>query len=563
MTALDLDKDVFELSKISLSEIFGLFNGKTDVQFIKEKSHVRFLQDYLGKDGLDAKFLVVEKDYINKDYLIDYSTYYSTCFASYPKTGSRLHFFSTDIDLEGFKSQFYNSIIEGVNSHEKHKEFWQKNYLGYIVLKPIPNLFIGFTLLKHYNYSSDNKCYEKDRNFWGIKSYKKHIFGNEVVIDSLAFQEQDQNVAACATIAIWSMLQIAAEDYYVVLQSPSEITRNSDIVAYKGNRLLPNKGLSILQMSQAITKNNLVTEVRERTDYEGDSTFNLYIKKLIHAYSNLRIPPILIINLSPPKDRGKDRIKADYIEDEGDFDGHAIAVNGYKMRPLQLVKRRNSLLSKKSKLFIREGIIWKADLIEKMYVHDDQWGPFSRMIFSGKEKIKTNWELTTENKTLSRTEALVVTVYPKVRIPYDDIESKVIRLNEFFIEHIKDEIIGEFVWDIQLYYSENFKTFIQSSELLDDSDSYDRELQFKLLTKSFPKYIWVATLQIDEQVVLHFIYDATGLSGSNIILTIFGYFPHFTILFKEALEKHQSNKDTLFTYIFDYDIEAYIKAIVE
>ena len=522
-----------------------------------------FCEDYLGKDGLAAKFVVVEREYINKDYLIDFSTYYSTCFANYPKTGSRLHFFSTDKNLEGFKSEFYNSIIEGVKTHDKHKEFWQKYYLGYIVLKPIPNLFIGFTLLKHYNYNLDNKCYDKDRIFWGTKPYKKHIFGNEVVIDSLAFQEQDQNVAACATIAIWSMLQIAAEDYYVVLQSPSEITRNSDIVAYKGNRLLPNKGLSILQMSQAITRNSLVTEVRERTDYKGDSTFNLYIKKLIHAYSNLRIPPILLINLSPPQDRGKDRVKDDYVEDESDFDGHAVAVNGYKMRPLQQVKRRNSLLNQVSTLFISESIIWKADLIEKIYVHDDQWGPFSRMIFSGKKKIKTNWELTTENKALSRTEGLVVTVYPKVRIPYDDIESKVIRLNDFFIEHIKDEIIGEFVWDIQLYYSESFKTFIQGSELFDDSNVYDRELQFKLLTRSFPKYVWVATLQIEEQPALHFIYDATGLSGSNIILTVFGYFPDFTRLFKKSLSMYQDIKDTTFTYIFDYDIKAYIKAIIE
>jgi len=556
MTTFDLKEDIFDLSKISLSEIFYKLNGKTALQFIKEKTHVCFLLDYLGKKGLQARFVVIERGYINKDYLIDYSTYYSSCFDSYLKTGFRLHFFSIEAELAAFKSQFYDIII-GSKPNKNHNDFWEKYYLGYIFVKPLPNLFIGFTLLKHYNFNPDKKCFDKNREFWGIKNYKSHIFGNEVIIPSLAFQEQDQNVAACATIAIWSMLQIAAEDYYVVLQSPSEITRNGGIVAYNGNRLLPNKGLSILQMSQAITRNNLVTEVRERTDYKGDNSFNLYVKKLIHAYSNLKIPSILLINLSPPDHRDTTS-----REDEADFDGHAVAISGYKMRPLAVIKRRNDLLKRVSKKFTEDNVIWKADLIEKIYVHDDQWGPFSKMSFTGKQKIRTNWVLSMGGKTVSRTEGLLVSVYPKIRIPYDDIESKVIRLNKIFQDHLKDEIIGEFIWDIQLYLSENFKTFIQQSEFLDDSDPYDRDLQFRLLTSSFPKYIWVATLQLDENKVLHFIYDATGLSGSNIILSVFGYYPKFTTLFKKVLHQYQKISDTRFTFIFDHDIRAYIDAVI-
>src|SRR5258705_13682878 len=113
MATLNLDKDIFDLTKTSLSEILFLINKKTDLQFIREKNHVRFLKDYLGKKGLNARYIVVERDYINKDYLVDYSTYYSTCFDNFSKTCYRLHFFSGNLNLEAFKSKFYNLLIGG------------------------------------------------------------------------------------------------------------------------------------------------------------------------------------------------------------------------------------------------------------------------------------------------------------------------------------------------------------------------------------------------------------------------------------------------------------------
>lgn len=561
MAILDVEEDIFDLSEKSLTDLFFELNSKTDRQFIQEKTHVRFLQDYLGEYGLDARFAVIERNYINRDYLIDYSTYYSTCFADYSKKGCRIHFFSINIRLAEFKERFINLIIEGNEYSDSNKKFWTEYYLGFIFVKPIPNLFIGFSLLKHYNFSEAKNCFNENRVFWGVKNYKNHIFGTEVTIPSLAFQEQDQNVAACATIAIWSMLQIAAEDYYVVLQSPSEITRNSGLVSTKGNRLIPNKGLSILQMAQAVTQNNLVTEVRERTDYEGEASFNLYIKKLIHAYSNLGIPLILLINLSP-SDRENDEGE-DETNREIDIDGHAVAVSGYSMRPLADVLRRNRLLKVTSQIFNDKNIIWKADLIEKIYSHDDQWGPFSKMTFSGKHKIRSSWQLVLDHKAIPYTEGLIVPVYPKVRIPYDDIEAKVIRLNDFFNDHFQNKFVGQIVWDIQIYYSERFKRLIRNSELLDHTDPSDRNLQFKFLTKALPKYVWVATLQSEEQNILHFIFDATGLSGSNIILSIFGFFPDLTAKFKKTLRWYRKIKDTEFTFIFDHDVNSYLEAIID
>lgn len=585
MAIFDIDKDIYDLSRISLSALFyDLNDKKTDLQFIKEKNHIRFLEDYLSeRTGVKATFAVVERKYINKDYLRDYSSYYSTCFEHYEKTGSRLHFFSTEgMTVTEFRSVFKSLIISGQASAKNYDDFWKQCYLGYVFIKPIPNLFMGFTLLKHFDYRTDKTIATTDRNFWGIKSYPIHIFGREISVRSLAFQEQDQNVAACATIAIWSMLQIAAEDYYVNLQSPGEITRNSGNIAYNGNRLIPNKGLSVLQMAQAITQNNLVTEVRERTDYKGDASFNLYVKKLIHAYSNLKIPSILLLNLAPPKKKPQKEnpslavgeqeqcpndavLKLTTItEDEEDFEGHAVALSGDKMRPLKDIKRRNSLLSRKSKKFDPDNILWNADRIEKIYVHDDQWGPFSKMSFQGKEKVKSrNWRNIMGDGSIIRTEGLIVSLYPKIRISYDDIESKVILLNKFFVDQFKSGIVGDFVWDIQLYLSEDFKNTIVRNLCTNAEESYDENLRFKLMCKSLPKYIWVVTLQIDEEQLLHFVYDATGLSSGSIILSIFGTVTTFTSLFKKQLYLYKSVPDTRFTLIFDHNIGKYLDSIVE
>jgi hypothetical protein len=233
------------------------------------------------------------------------------------------------------------------------------------------------------------------------------------------------------------------------------------------------------------------------------------------------------------------------------------------MRPLKDVLRRNRLLQRISNIFNDNNIIWRADLIEKIYAHDDQWGPFSRMTFAGKNKIGSSWQLILEHKTLPYTEGILIPVYPKVRIPFDDIEAKVIRLNDFFNDHFRDKFIEKIVWDIQIHYSEKFKRLIRDSELLDNSDPHDKKLRFNFLTKPLPKYIWVASLQSQDNVVLHFIFDATGLSGSNIILCIFGFYPELTAKFKEILGWYKRIRSTKFTFIFDHDVSSYLNAIID
>ena len=143
---------------------------------------------------LEAKTIVIEPEYISKDYLHDYTSYYSLCYKEYPKVCSRVHFFSLDFNKRDFE------IL--INNGSPSVDI-RNSYLGFIVVRPIPNTVIGFTVLKPYVHSTGFN----QRNFWGLKKYPVHLFGIKLEVESLAFQEQDSVVSACATAAIWSMLQ--------------------------------------------------------------------------------------------------------------------------------------------------------------------------------------------------------------------------------------------------------------------------------------------------------------------------------------------------------------------
>lgn len=72
-----------------------------------DSNQSKYIFRYLDKWG--ASTCVVEKRYIDKDYIIDYSKFYARSFKEYDKFTTRLHFFS-----EAFSDDvFENALIKG------------------------------------------------------------------------------------------------------------------------------------------------------------------------------------------------------------------------------------------------------------------------------------------------------------------------------------------------------------------------------------------------------------------------------------------------------------------
>jgi hypothetical protein len=98
------------------------------------------------------------------------------------------------------------------------------------------------------------------RRFFPIlRKYPVGLFGLELEIETLAYQEQDSVVAACATSALCSCFRGTGKLFQHVIPPPVEITDwagdhlPEDLVAVS-LRAFPNTGLSATQMAHAIRR---------------------------------------------------------------------------------------------------------------------------------------------------------------------------------------------------------------------------------------------------------------------------------------------------------------------
>jgi hypothetical protein len=487
--------EVEDYSRKRLCEIIYKANEeRTSFEKIQNGDyHIKYLDRYFQRSkGLSAKFIYVEKNYVSIDYLTDFSFYYSKSYDSYSSKCTRIHFFASDTQD---KIKFQNALTAQLLQKDTD-EFWNESYLGFIVIRPIPVFYLGYSILRHYNYTKLNGVYDEQRCYWGVKDYTVNFLGRNVKIESLAFLSQDTNVGACATVSIWCMLQRAVENYYINLKSPYEITIDAGLTLSTGRRLIPNMGLDPLSICHIITKSNLATEVVDFYEKSHNTISNDVIREYVYAYSNIRLPIILGVE----------------VPEGGIMYGHAVAICGHSTKK----KKTNELRFSFGKDSDSSPLKLKAMEISKLFVHDDQWGPFARVDFVGKRFLKTPWTKHTDEKKNSRPIVLVVSVFQKIRISYNDIRIRANLLNEFMDFCFGGDFVNRIVWSVQIQYSSTFKATLRGlGPLLNDVDK-SRILRF--LALALPKFIWVITMSVDGRDALHFIYDATGLRNTGIFI---------------------------------------------
>jgi len=85
----------------NLKKLFVEFSKATE-EFIEAKLHAIFFKDYFIE--LEAKTIVVEGPYTDRDFLDDHCRYYLKCFRNIEKTTFRFHFFKVDISEDQFRS---------------------------------------------------------------------------------------------------------------------------------------------------------------------------------------------------------------------------------------------------------------------------------------------------------------------------------------------------------------------------------------------------------------------------------------------------------------------------
>lgn len=531
------DFKVIEYTSIdSLFNYLSEFSG-TPIEVLRRKNHYDYFSRYFEHEKLAR--IIVECSYIDKDYLDDFATYYVRSFQPYQKTCARLHFFTSTFSTDDFKK-----ILDTGTGAEILTD--PGAYIGSMIVKPIPNACIGKTTLKHYGEKK-----EEGRGYPITRKYVANLFGIELEVRSLAFQEQDKSVSACATSALWSVFQGTGMLFHHSIPSPVHITEAATQNFPAPERKFPSNGLNVEMMAQAIRSVGLEPYQIEPKDYHQ-------LKGHIYAFIEAKIPVVLGIALyETPKDYlGKDPAPASLLG------LHSVAVTGYNLTE---TKNLNCL---------GDGLApfrLKSSKMGQIYVHDDQLGPFAKMVFEiddrespqqktegpaeeyGKQErrpkydipvfyrevpsstermykqaiaagaiahpdpqiLSTTWKTKngSDTKIIAQAKMVIIPLHSKIRIPFKDIWELLMKLNSNIFH--KTNLEGEdgktvLVWDIKLNWVNDIKT-----ELLKEQTKQPIDKLGKILSKPLPKYIWRCILVLNETPLLELWFDATDIVHGN------------------------------------------------
>lgn len=484
--------EVYEYSIVKLVDILAQ-KANTSIQKIEEKNHRSYFEDYFSSKSIDAKTIIVENGYVDKDYLLDFSYYYLTCFKHYKKTCTRVHFFNRAISKE-----FFERALQGEISDAQSE--LQACYLGFMVIKPLPETVIGRTCLKAYDSDSGRRRYLCNTKV------PVNLFGFNLYINSLPFQEQDRVVAACATSALWSTFHATGELFHHSILSPSAITQAASQFMPLESRYFPNEGLELEQMASAVRRVGL-------EPYTVSAMSEIVFKTTLFAYLNAGIPVIF----------GFDLIDDDNIS----LGRHAVVVTGYS-----IPKDAHSKSFEKTPL--------TALNIDEIYVHDDQIGPYARMSIATEPQFRlfTLWaDLKCPTKCfIAKPCNLLVPLYYKIRIPYIKILTSTLSVINV-LKSIPKSFFDttDFSWDIFLTTNSQFKNEIINEKLLKGN-----ELK-SILTKNMPRYIWRALARKGDKKIVEFIFDATDIEQGDFLHNCIHYDPNI----KNILHDVSKNKDLL------------------
>ena len=490
MTASISGAGAFDVLTFSASSLASqLANQHVSAETIGKKRQVRFFCEYLAE--LRACTIVVEHHYIDRDFMEDFAAYYVRCFADYDRRCKRLHFFKNSFnsdDLEEFLSTG-GGRLSSVNL--------QDSYLGFMAVKPLPDTVIGRTCLATYPATSS-------RNYRIGRNYEANLFGIPLSVrQTLAFQEQDRVVAACASSALWSAFHGTSKAFGNRSPSPAEITHSAGAKASDVDRNMPSKGLTLSMMADAIRYVGLEPFYFRPADNED-------LKATIYAYARGGIPAILGFYVHDAKEGAEEWMKK----------GHAVTISGYR------------LPDPSGPITDKDGFSLYAYRLDRLFVHDDQIGPFARMFPDGQSTLVTeNGQQTTRpsigtlyldqtnspNNVRAIDPVVLLPLYHKIRIPYSVVHDTVFQFSAVFSSLLQGTEWASLEWDIFLTTANDFKRELSQSTRVTGK----RRLRY--LTQALPRFIWRATALAGGGPALDLLFDATDIEQGTLFSMVVEY----------------------------------------
>lgn len=432
-----------------------IFPYNPETHFLGRSKVANYLYRYLS--DIETKTYLCEANYIDKDYIIDFSKFYARSFEDITRTTTRYHFFENEFTQEEFVGAIESNDEEFITNI---KDF----YLGFVVEKPIEDVnrhhIIGRTLLKTYEKHDNGEVREYLRHF-----YPASLFGIPLKVETLPFQQKDNAVSACATVACWTSLFPLMNLFGVPTLSPSEITELSTFFPSDA-RNYPSEGLTLYQIKQYFNSLGLETEFIDPDDSRLElielNPDDDIVAIAVRAYIELGLPIIAACHVAVGG------VTTDY---------HAIVISGYRHNHGKIVE---------------------------LYAHDDNIGPYHYIRPDETGNFLSWREYDDEDGEKEyQVDRLLIPVYPKLRLSFAKIFPVYIQYKHSTFQMIKG---GNFPEDT---ITELFLTSIQQyKEFLIEEDFKDK---FKLLTQRMPRFLWIIRITNHERVFKDYIFDGTSV----------------------------------------------------
>jgi hypothetical protein len=511
----------FEVIPYSANAFCAIVERVTKSPFhrIKQKRQISYINNYLMHwpdplpTGPHKLTMVVENYYIDNHYIEDFSQYFVRCFNSYPRDCCRIHFLLNS-------SISYSSLKQALHTHQDQIECASLNekYLGYLVIRPLPETFLAKVCLRPYLQFAK----EIEPNLILAKEYNASLFGIPLNVKTIAFQEQDGVLSACATSALWSLLHAHPCVSFNNLPSSISITKSAYSESQGSGSIFPNKGLSIEMICRSLQANHLESQV---IDVQNKSKLLL---EEIYAYCSGGLPLILGVNV-----KGSTPINAkkspSYKEQENT--SHAVTILGFRVDEKPVTGILNG----------HDSFRTKADRISRIFAHDDRTGPFTRILLTSKlqwtVQIDRNVSLNRFPQEIYIPTNLVIGVYHKIRIHYPRIREscrtlieRLVQVLDYWTREYQKEnnksivaklkemrsMLSDLEWDIKLQDVSKLKKRVFE----DSSISDGRE---RVLTKNLPRFIWSAKASFNDKDFFELLFDATDIPQGTAFLDIIHY----------------------------------------
>lgn len=175
------------------------------------------------------------------------------------------------------------------------------------------------------------------------------------------------------------------------------------------------------------------------------------------------------------------------------------------------------------------GFMLRASRIDRLYGHDDQVGPFARMVWdqvavpiagppmaNGQaptqviDSLRTSWP----GAVHAHPDFVLLPLYHKIRIPFSLIHDAMLEIDAL-VENVRASVMPQVPraeWDIYLTTTSDYKSSLRS-----DYAGTNIDVKQSLLA-DLPRFVWRVTVRTQDRLQLDFLFDATGIAQHDLLV---------------------------------------------